>query len=192
MNTSGNRVVTDKTNTSGNRSINRSGFPGVLLTEGPCETDVSTYVFCQSAKSVEQYEEIFKDLSHGRPGEGRNYKFVMCRAEVGESGQVKVLGMVQFEQEPGLIAQAGPNAVIEQDKYALKCLLDANSETQFFHEIQDCNVNHTFLWLKHEGTGQIFKHGVFVANWTVEDRVWTSEDEENDQDDMYMDHHLYF
>ena len=58
MNASGNRVATDKTNTSGNGNINRSGFPEVLLTEGPCETGVSTYVFCQPVKSVEQYEKI--------------------------------------------------------------------------------------------------------------------------------------
>ena len=163
MNASGNRVVTDKTNTA-----------------------VSTYVFCQPAKSVEQYEEIFKQLNSNECGQECGYQFVMCRAEVDESGQVKVLGMVQFEKEPFLIDE------IVQYKNALKRLLDANSETQFFREIQDCNVNNTFLRLKYEGTGQIFMHGVFVANWSVEDHVWTSEDEENDQDDMYVEHHLYF
>ena len=176
MNASGNQVVTDKTNTSGNRRINRSVFPPVLLTEGPCETLVSTYLFYQPAKSVEQYEEIFKQLNSNECGQERCYHFVMCRAEVDESGQVKVLGMVQFKKEPFLIYE------IVQYKNVLKRLLDANSETQFFREIEDSNVNRAFLWLKDEGTGQVFKHGVFVLG---EDRVWTSEDEENDQDDMY-------
>ena len=179
MNASGNRVVTDKTNTPGNRSINRSGFPGVLLTEGPCETDVSTYAFCQPAESVKQYEEIFKQLNSNKCGQERGYQFVMCRAEVDESGQLKVLGMVQFEKEPFLIDE------IVQYKNALKRLLDASGGIPFFREIQDCNVNNVYGWLVGVGTGRIFKHGVFVANWTVEDRVWTSEDEENDQDAMY-------
>ena len=153
---------------SGNRGINRSGFPEVLLTEGPCEMNVKTYVFCKHVKSVKQYEEIFKQLSSNKCGQARGYQFVMCRAEVGESGQVKVLGMVQFEKEPGLIEQIGRDAVIEQDKYTLRYLLDASSGIQFFREIHDCNVNNAYIWLECGGTGQIFKHGVFVGNWQIE------------------------
>ena len=184
MNASGNWVVTDKTNTSGNGSE----FPALLM-KGPCETgvmDVANYAFYTYAESVKQYEEIFKQLNSSKWAREHGYQFVMCRAEVDESGQVKVLGMVQFEKEPFLIDE------IVQYKNALKRLLGASSGIPFFREIHDCNVNCVYRWLKYKGTGQIFKLGAFVFNWAVEGHVWTSEDEENDQDDMYMEHHLYF
>ena len=187
MNASGNWAVTDRTNTSGNRSINSSRFPEALLTKGPCEMGVATYVFYIHAKSVKQYEEIFKQLNSNKCGQERGYQFVMCRAEVDESVQVKVLGMVQFKKEPFLIDE------IVQYKNVLKRLLDVSSGIPFFREIQDCSVNNVYGWLVGVGRGRIFKHGVFVGNWTVEDHVWTSEDEdeENGQDDMY-DMDLFF
>ena len=177
MNASGNWTVTDRTNTSGNRSINSYGFPKVLLTEGPCEMDVSTYVFCRPAKSVKQYEEIFKDLSRNKCGQERGYRFVMCRAEVGESGWVKVLGMVQFEDNTSNATHA---------EYTLKYLLDPTCEALFFREIQDCNANNAYIWLECGGAGQIFKHGVFVGHWQIENctHLDADADGQNVMDDM--------
>ena len=173
MNASGNRVVTDRT---------KSCFPGVLLTGGPRETDVSTYVFYIYPKSVEQYEEIFKQLNSNKHGQECGYQFVMCRVVIEESGQVKVLGMVQFKKEPGLIEQVGCDAVIEQDKYTLKRLLDASSGIPFFHEIEDCNVNNVYEWLEWRGTGRIFKHGVFVGVWHINDVCEQDADSSSEQD----------
>ena len=162
MNASGNWAITDRTNTSGRYQCpgNIDVFPEELLTEGPCEMDVSTYVFWYSAKSVERYEKIFKDLR--RKGQGasrRNYQFVMCRAEV----DGRAPGMVQFEKGRDPFGCETIDAV--HAEYALRYLLDPSVCPQFFHEIQDCNVNNVYLWLKKGGTGQIFKHGVFVGNW---------------------------
>ena len=169
MNASGNWTITARTNTSGRYQCpgyigNIDGFPEELLTEGQCEMDVSTYVFWYPAQSVKQYKKIFKDLSSNKWGQGRrNYQFLMCRAEVDERGQTEVLGMVQFEKELDSMEH-------EHAKYALKYLLDPSRDPRFFHEIQDCNVNNVYLWLKKGGTGKdirTFKHGVFVGNWRM-------------------------
>ena len=173
MDASGNWTVTGRTNTSGNRSR----FPKALLTKGPCEMGVTTYVFYIYAKSVKQYEEIFKQLNSNKCGQERGYQFVMCRAEVDESGQVKVLGMVQFEKEPFLIDE------IVQYKNALKRLLDASGGIPFFREIHDCNVNNVYGWLVGVGTGRIFKHGVFVGSWHIDENCTHLGSSE--QDDMY-------
>ena len=180
MNASGNRVVTDNTNTSGNRSINSSRFPNGLLMEGPCHMRVTTYAFYIYAKSVKQYEEIFKQLNSNKHGQECGYQFVMCRAEVDESGQVKVLGMVQFEKEPFVIDE------IVQYKNVLKRLLDVDGGIPFFREIQDCNVNAIYGWLTGVGTGRIFKYGVFVGSWHIDDCIHSDEYEDEDEyEDMY-------
>ena len=141
MNSSGNRVVTDRTKS---------------WSKGVCKMNVTTYVFYIYPKSVKQYEEIFKQLNSNKHGQECGYQFVMCRVVIEESGQVKVLGMVQFKKEPFVIDE------IVQYKNVLKRLLDASSGIPFFHEIEDCNVNNVYEWLEWRGTGRIFKHGVFV------------------------------
>ena len=165
MNASGNWTITARPNTSGRWKYfgypgNMVRFPEELLTEGPREMDVSTYVFWYPAQSVEQYEKIFKDLSRNKWGRGRrNYQFLMCCGEVDERGQTEVQGMVQFEKELDSMER-------EHAKYALKYLLDPSSNPRFFHKIQDCNVNNVYQWLKKRGTGKdnrTFKHGVFVG-----------------------------
>ena len=162
MDASGNRSVT--ANTSGNGSM----FPGWLLTEGPCKMRVTTYAFYTYAESVKRYEEIFKQLDSNKWG----YQFVMCRAEVVESGQVKVLGMVQF---PFVI-----NEIVAY-KNVLKRLLDASSGIPFFREIEDQRVNDVYIWLHHGGRGKIFKHGVFADYWDWDRPVTTSDEEEEDE-----------
>ena len=134
---------------------NIDGFPEELLTKGLYEMDVSTYVFWYPAKSVKQYEGFFEKLNSNK-SKPRNYQFLMCCAEVDKRGRTEVLGMVQFEKEHDPMER-------NHAEYTLKYLLDPATCPRFFHEIQDCNVNEIYLWLKNGGTGRIFKHGVFVA-----------------------------
>ena len=179
MDASGSRSVTGNASTSGNGSM----FPGLFLTEGPCKMHVATYAFYTYAKSVKQYEEIFKQLNSNKWEEKCGYRFVMCRAEVDESGQVKALGMVQFWKEPFVIDE-----IIH--KNVLKRLLDASSGIPFFREIEDQHVNDIYIWLNRGGRGKIFKYGMFTDYWDW-DRPVTSSDEEEEVANLNMDHLFY-
>ena len=84
MNASGNWAITDRTNTSGRYQCpgytgNIDGFPEELLTEGPCETDVSTFVFWYPTKSVEHFEKNFEVLGRDKwgPRRNRNYEHIL-------------------------------------------------------------------------------------------------------------------
>ena len=168
MDASGNQVITTK-----------SWFPNYLLKKGPlCETDVSTYIFCHHGKSAEQYEKIFKQLNSNECGQECGYQFVMCREEVDESGEAKVLGMVQFKKEPFVIDE------ITQYENVLKRLLDASRGIPFFQKIEDCNVNHLHEWLEWFRTEQrLFKHGVFVPSRYIDDGCEQDVDSSSEQSD---------
>ena len=171
MDASGSRSVTGSANTSGNGRM----FPALFLMKGPCKMRVATYAFYTYAKSVKQYEEIFKQLNSNKWEEECGYRFVMCRAEVGGSGPVKALGMVQFWKEPFVIDE------IVVYKNALKRLLDASSGIPFFHEIEDQHVNDIYIWLRDEGRGKIFKYGMFTSYWDWQRPITSSDEEEEDE-----------
>ena len=177
MDASGSRPVTGSVYTSGNGSM----FPGWLLTEGPCKMCVTTHAFYTYAKSVKQYEEIFKQLNSNKWEKECGHQFVMCRAEVDESGQVKALDMVQFWKEPFVIGE------IVVYKNVLKRLLDASSGIPFFHEIEDRRVNDIYYWLYHGGRGKIFKHGVFVDYWAWDQPVTTSDEEDEFETELEIE-----
>ena len=173
---------------SGSRSVAGSGsmFPGLFLTEGPCKMRVATYAFYTYAKSVKQYEEIFKQLNSNKWEEKRGCRFVMCRAEVDESGQVKALGMIQFWKESFVMGE-----IIY--KNVLKRLLDASSGIPFFRKIEDRHVDDIYVWLYHGGRGKIFKHGMFTHYWDWDRPVTSSDEEEEDEAvaNLNMDHLFY-
>ena len=183
MATSGSQSVTGSANTSGNGTM----FPGLFLMEGPCKMRVTTYAFYTYAKSVKQYEEIFKQLNSNKWEEECGYRFVMCRAEVDESGQVKALGMIQFWKEPFVIDE------IVVYKNVLKRLLDASSGIPFFREIEDQHVNDIHVWLHHSGRGKIFKHGMFTGYWDWDRPITSSDEEEEDEAvaNLNLDHLFY-
>ena len=129
MNASGKWTITARTNTSGRWKYfgypgNMVRFPEELLTEGPCEMDVSTYVFCYPAKSVEHFEKIFEGLSCDKWGRRRNYQFLMCCGEIDERGKTEVQGMVQFEKELDSLECEDNTTNAAYAEYTLKYLLD--------------------------------------------------------------------
>ena len=138
-------------------------FPKELLTEGPCEMDVATYVFLYPTESVEHFEKNFKSLECDKWGarRNRNYQFLMCCAKTDERGNTEVQGMVQYEKELDSLQCKSPT-------YAEAGLLDVfwPYGSRFFHKIQDDNVNNVYQWLKNRGTEndiQTFKRGIFVG-----------------------------
>ena len=138
-------------------------FPEELLTEGPCEMDVATYVFLYPTKSVEHFEKNFKTLGRDKwgPRRNRNYQFLMCCAETDERGNTEVQGMVQYDKELDSFECKRPN-------YAEFGLIDVFGPyaARFFHKIQDDNVNNVYQWLKKRGTEnevRTFKRGIFVG-----------------------------
>ena len=161
MNASGKWTITARTNTSGRWKYfgypgNMVRFPEELLTEGPCEMDVATYVFWYPTKSVEHFEKNFKGLSRNR-----NYQFLMCCAETNERGNTEVQGMVQYDKEVNSFECKDTTYAA----YALKEVFDPNC-ARFFHKIQDDNVNNVYQWLKKRGTEnevRTFKRGIFVG-----------------------------
>ena len=179
MDASGSRSVTGSAYTNGRM------FPGLFLTEGPCKMRVATYAFYTYAKSVKQYDEIFKQLNSNKWEEECGYRFVMCRAEVVESGQVKALGMVQFWKEPFVM--------YEIKKNVLKRLLDASSGIPFFREIEDRHVDDIYIWLQRGGRGKIFKHGMFTGYWDWDRPITSSDEEEEDEAvaNLNLDHLFY-
>ena len=154
-----------------NATINIGGFPEVLLTEGLCEMDVTTYVFWYTSESTKVLEERLNDVRYdnGGPCRQRDYQFLMFCAVIEERGRAEALGMVQFEKETHPHRCKRKN----EAEVPLRKVFGPRS-ARFFHEIQDCNVNDVYLWLKNRGTGQIFDHGVFVGNWRMDGSIFSN------------------
>ena len=137
-------------------------FPEELLTEGPCEMDVLTYVFRYPADNVESFEKNFKAMHSDKwgPRRNRDYQFLVCCFGE-ERGMTEVHGMVQYEKETH-----PPEC--ENATHAAYVLTKVFSpyKARFFHQIEDTNVNAVYRWLKKQETRnaiQIFKSGVFVG-----------------------------
>ena len=168
MSTFGERTITAEMNTSGRWKYfgypgNMVRFPEELLTEGPCEMDVSTYVFWYPTDSVERFEKNFEVLRSDKwgPRHNRNYQFLMCCAEIDERGKTEVQGMVQYDKKLHSFECKDTTYAA----YGLKKVF-APYCARFFHKIQDGNVNNVYRWLKKRGTGndiRTFKRGVFVG-----------------------------
>ena len=157
--------MTAEMTTSGRWSYpgNMVRFPEELLTEGPCEMDVSTYVFRYPTDNVESFEKNFKAVHSDKwgPRRCRNYEFLMCCGEREERGMTEVQGMVQYEKEFSPFECENTTHAA----YALTKVFGPYG-ARFFHKIQDDNVNNVYRWLKQRGTEndiQTFKHGVFVG-----------------------------
>ena len=137
-------------------------FPEEFLTEGPCEMDVATFVFCYPTDNIEVFEKNFNAVHSNKwgPHRNRDYQFLMCCFGE-ERGMTEVQGMVQYEKEIHPLE-------CEDTTHAAYVLTKVFGPygARFFHQIEDTNVNNVYRWLKKRETGngiQTFKTGVFVG-----------------------------
>ena len=134
-------------------------FPEELLTEGPCEMPVTTYVFWFPFDSVEHFEEACKRIPRC------DFQFLTCCVERDERGKPEGQGIVQFDKE--------------LHSFQSKCIASAEAVlrykfgycARFFHQIQDANINNVYRYIKKREVQagiKTFKRGAFVGLVDIE------------------------
>ena len=128
-------------------------FPEELLTEGPCEMPVTTYVFWFPFDSVEHFEKACKSIPR------RDFQFLTCCVERDERGKPEGQGIVQYDKELHSFS------CTQSPEYMLRYKFGHCA--RFFHQIQDANVNNAYRYIKKRevqaGIIKTFKRGAFVG-----------------------------
>ena len=150
-----------RTKTTRKRKINECSyrgkmprFPEELLTEGPCEMPVTTYVFWFPFESVEHFEKACKDIPR------RDFQFLTCCVERTETGRQEGQGIVQFDKE----LHSAQSTSIGSAEAVLRYKFGSSARS--FHKIQDANINNVYRHIKKREVQagiKTFKRGGFVG-----------------------------